>query len=493
MAYIDFHFISPNSKFFFNKNFDYILVTTNIDNKNCITLSKKIIPYINNVSNTIRSFAIPFSVSGLTTFNNPNISIKLFEHNKNTNLLNLLFTGSIDMEQVEFGIKTFTKLYTPLGKIRSCKYYNDTAFLEEGFHNYENLNLDNKCIVFFNKSKIPHNIMQPIIIKIDTDNTSYIYNRYSNNVIKEHYPTYLKKKIVYLHGSMNNLTINKKHKLNIEHFDKNNKSKDSFLVNYPVDTDIYDFIVKYPYLVKIETLFRPLAYQPYLNNLVTSPIDSRVRGFYITPTLKFDNKYNLSNLIPDKAYQIMGGGGFHCRVTPLDCKDIFSPYSAHLRKIIYKNNMTILKFDSEYFIPPDVHERPLLSVVNGNDTHGGVGVGAGPRYYPEYKEPHRDNTLRFYVIILGKLKFTSPKLVNINNTKKCKTNHEVLIRSLWIEGGEVIGFLYAGGGSVITLFNRPLNFTSDIKHYSGIESLYKPIQKPIECFVKTRDLICAIE
>jgi hypothetical protein len=173
------------------------------------------------------------------------------------------------------------------------------------------------------------------------------------------------------------------------------------------------------------------------------------------------------------------------------------PYSAYIKEVgIYggeSNNpyMISLRFESSYFLPQDVHERDLLSVVNGHPTYGGVGVGAGLRPYSELRLPQPKTNLIFSLIIITPsfkdgFIFTNKKLIGAK--KYVKKNKNVKIKSYWYQQGEEIGKITTGFSNVIFLVNRPLEFASDIQYYSKVLQ-HTPIKNRIPTFVKARDII----
>jgi len=104
----------------------------------------------------------------------------------------------------------------------------------------------------------------------------------------------------------------------------------------------------------------------------------------------------------------------------------YSPYEARLVNIKQQQDKLILDFETNYFMPKSVHERSLLSVVNGNYTYGGMGVGIDSRNYPETLEPQPDTKLHYRIIIINNLN-------NINHELKINTNYiagDVLIKKI---------------------------------------------------------------
>jgi len=142
-------------------------------------------------------------------------------------------------------------------------------------------------------------------------------------------------------------------------------------------------------------------------------------------------------------------------------------------------------------MPVDVHERDLASVILGNFTYSGVGVGAGNRAYPELLEPQPQIKLVYYMILVNptsnSFEFSNQKLKNFNDFWK-DDNIIHKIPSIWLEHGEELATFKNNVGYVVTMFNRPLDFTSDIKYYSKFD-ITNNEQKQIDVFVKLRDVI----
>ena len=121
--------------------------------------------------------------------------------------------------------------------------------------------------------------------------------------------------------------------------------------------------------------FRPLKYDPYINNLISSPTDGRVYGFNIEKTTNFkinNDKYHFRNLVT-KPYELLNGSGFINRLTFSDYQRIYIPYSGFLKEIGIHNldskqYCISLRFESTYFMPPSVHEREYVSVIYGHAT-----------------------------------------------------------------------------------------------------------------------------
>ena len=153
-------------------------------------------------------------------------------------------------------------------------------------------------------------------------------------------------------------------------------------------------------------------------------------------------------------------------------------------------------------MPPDVRERDYLSVLLGNYTHAGVGVGAGTRWWPELLEPQPNTHLIYHLVMVtgspkSSFDFTNLKLKNIK--RAVGVNSPSRIKPIWLEQGEEIGKFFCGGGEgnrringggsmTIFLCNRPMDFTSDIKYFSKME-LKGSNHKSFDCLIRTRDIV----
>jgi hypothetical protein len=374
-------------------------------------------------------------------------------------MVNLLFSSHIDINEIEYDDKPYIILYKPSDTIVSAKYTDDSSFLNEIFFNLEPFpnvrdpkeerrSIDrNSSILFLNTSMKPNNILiLPKVIDVANTKDKYIFSRYVHSFVKE--------------------TDYKK--------------------------------------IKPKVVNRILELDPYNNNIVTSVVDGRLRGFGIDNSLQFslyNNRLTLSNLI-SKPSEMLGGSGYISRVLSQDCKAVHMPYSGYFREVGIFNRsnntngytITSLKFNSNYFMPPSVSERDYGSVIFGNYTNPGVGVGAGSRgpdsCYKghDFLKPQPRIRLTFYVIIINKGDYpnlTNAKLVNvIENLKNGGENKYNIIypKAMWMQQGEQIGMLDSNS-SVIILFNRKIEFASDIKHFS-IESHSKR-----DCLLKLNDVV----
>ncbi len=452
--FLEFKFISPISDYKFNKSsYNYYLVITNMgassSNNDKIVVNKIHLKNIDNINETIRSYFISRSIK-LYPSDKVSYNINLFEHNKSSNIITLLFSGAININKTESNHKAYILLNRVFDSNVSTEYKDTSSFLNEKFFNIETVirdtikNEKNCCLLFFSKSFRTNNrIIVPEIV--DGSNKEYIYFRYANTLIKE-------------------IVFNKALPLYID---------------------------------------RPIKYHPYKNNLITATTDGRLRGFEIESDLTFkiyNKQIRLQNLVDAKAVsQLLGGSGYLSRVLLQDHKSVHMPYSGYLKQVGIFNRgdytFTGLKFDSDYFIPPDVHERDYASVILGNYTYSGVGVGAGTRppgncfACDDFIKPQPNTRLIFTVILINHNNsrvLTNPKLMNF--LKNCPKNKyaTVVPKPIWMQQGEKIGELTNDKtypSYTITMFNRRIEFTSDIMHYS-IDTDNKK-----NCLIRLNDMV----
>ena len=189
-----------------------------------------------------------------------------------------------------------------------------------------------------------------------------------------------------------------------------------------------------------------------------------------------------------------GGSGFYCRKCPQDYNGVCFPFSGDLKNITLLKKSDhpytmIFRIDSDYYIPKNVSERALLSVLRGNHTYGGVGIGAGSRAFPELLKKQPNTHLTYYLIIVGAtkrdfIKFSN-KFSNIDTT--LEMNKTIHFKSTWVDKGEELGNIICGGGSVIVLCNRKINFENDIRFYSKL--VKNSLKKPIDCLINIKDIV----
>jgi Phosphatidylserine decarboxylase len=505
---IEISFISPISNYSFDKHYyKYYLVFINTTRDNNIFIYKIELPTIDNITDVVRSYAVGKSLKIAESEEYPYYEIKLFRHQLTDNKICLLFTGTIELNKLETnGISTVT-LKAPskvLDELRWTYYTDMTSFLEEQFFNFESTEDQNQCILFIIKiMKTDKELINPFIFKFDMSPDIYIYDRYVNEVIKEFVPQNLKKimrknrhhrispqyifhlqnlyfKTHYCQGSYDNyLQYVKEYQLDLNKY-------------YEVKENHQNFLSMFTR--KINQNYRPIRFDPYLNNVILSPSDGRVRGFLVNETLKF-SLFSYQLEMPEfitQPYELINGSGFMNRITPTDYQRVYLSYSGYLKEVgiygeINKPYIITLKFDNEYFMPPDVHEREYISVIYGHNVHTS-------RAYPELVEVQPKTTLIHYLILIGtnyddSIIFTNNKLLKMKEIIKLNTTYR--IKPMWMEQGEEVATFGCGSGYVISLFNRQIDFTSDIKYYSKMDT-DQPLYKPIDCFVKLRDIVGVI-
>jgi hypothetical protein len=508
-GYLEFNYISPISDHKFKKDVLHILVVSTINN-NKIKLYKTIIKNIDNLDDQVIGYPINKSI----ICDSSQFNVKLFSFDKLTNKINLLFFGSIQSDDFEYGNMNYIQLIKSTNSDISIDYEDNSDFMNDIFFKNNDSNNVSKNRVYLYIGKVK-TIIKPIMkpTEIDYDNKElkkelWYYDRYSAHTVKEYIPLKLEK--------MSKVNLIK----NYEKYFMNNQQK----INNKI--------------LKLDD--RPLIFEQYSNNTVSSPVDGKLIGFRITDNLKLaigDLIYGMKSLVslPD---QFIGGSGLKCRVSASDYQRVHMPYSGYIKEIgVFKqrngSNLVSMRFESSYFIPSTVHERDLLSVVNGHFTYGGVGGGAGNRAYPELLLPQPKTYLIFNIVIMtpNTFTFTNTKLLRhplvsreseslhsegrkdskesepigdnpfrgnlalleqaSGQNKNIINNKNVKVKSYWYEQGEELGKLLNGFGTVLFLVNRPMEFTADIEHNSKInpESYSKTV---IETYVKTRDIVATL-
>lgn len=477
---IEINYISPISDYVFDKIKKYYLIIINGDKMDTVIINKLIIQDINNVTDTNRAFYIGKCIQLYSSCDNrKNKSqssyyiTKLFEHDMATNKIKLLFTGNLNVDELEYNSIKVSYLGIPskvVGSARIGNYNNDASFLEEQFFNYETIT-EKKCMLFISKrQKSTKPIIKPFCFKFEKSPDIYVYDRYNKTVIRE-------QNFIGLDNFCNSNTFNdyvkfiKSYSIDVNRYI--NKKKDTF---------------KSMFMRKINPQFRLLSYNPYSNNIICSPVDGRIIGFDINKDTKFNFygiPYHYTNFVGTDAQNILNASGFMNRMTPYDYQRINVPYSAYLTEISISNKYITLKFESDYFMPPDVYEREYISVVYGHNIQMSRG-------YPELVEVQPKTKLLYYLVLFSNklndsIVFTNNNLINIGQSLKVNTSSKMKI---WLEGGEELGVFNCCLGSTLILLNRPIIFTSDIDFYSGPGD---GLNNKIECFIRTKDMIGLIQ
>lgn len=497
--FIEFNFISPISTYNFNKNNKkYYLVVINTSRSNYVQIHIIPLDNIGNVTKGIRGYGIAKAIR-LSSQIYPYLCLKIFEHELDTNTINLLFSGNIELNEIPANSKKSITLFSPssvLGRMRNKAMINEMTFLSEEFYNFETENTDNKCVLFMLRvNNTDKQVINPFIYRFDRLEYIYIFDRYNNNIIKEITPDFI--------NLSSDMTTKEKYQRHIKQFIANfcvsGKHSDyvKYINEYQIDVNKFMELPKgnFREMFKrpIKFQYRQLKYSPYLNNVLTAPIDCRMRGFPVNGQLRFsigNNSFSLNDWTT-KSYELEGGSGFLCRLMPNDYQRISMPYSGYLTEIgifgsINDNDspyVISMKFENEYFMQPDVHEREYISVIYGNNIRMS-------RAYPELTNVQTNKKLIFYVIMVGfifndSIEFTNSKFIDLK--KKLGLNSSTRIKPFWIQQGEEIGTFNCGGGYVIFLANHLTEFTSDIKFYSKLEE--NDLVRPIETYIKMNDIL----
>jgi len=506
-GYLELKYISPVSNYNFNNENLHILVIVGTASNNKIKIYKVTIDDLDNINNTIRGYPIRKALLQMPFKFHSSLVAQLFCYNEKTKKIILLFSGLIHLDKFEAGNINYIEMNkTPPLEL---SYNKDEDFINEKFLKLEDRNTQDKAFLYLSvmpTTELP--VMSPTIISyddIENKNEIWVYSRYSNSVFKEFIPNGFSNTFKENTPKQTRLTLHTDYF--VKNFIFNNDNYDGFTdMNkfYQKDNrfDIKMYNTNNTKIVlsrRMKSGLRPLRYEPYINNIITSPVDSRIKGFDINPTLKLVSGkkiYDVKNLV-SKPFQYDGGSGFISRVTPRDYARVHMPYSGYLKEVgIFGGKdgepyIVSLRFESSYFIPADVHERDLAAVIFGNFIHHGAGVGAGSRYWPELRLTQPDTYLIFNVIIIGQpfrdaFIFTNNKLKDMK--KKVGNNKNIKSKPYWYEQGEELGKLTYGFSDVVYICNRPIQFASDVKYYSGMssdESLYGKI----DTYVKTKDIV----
>lgn len=479
--YIEVQYISPISDYKFDIIHKSYIMATITTSTHSTRIHKITIKEIGNVNDNIRAYVIgkTVNIEPVIGIGDRILSIKIFELNKTQ--LKLLFTGMIYVKQHEFYHKSYITMKQPIytinasDRLKHGTYNNNTSLISEQFYDSKDRYHDtNKCILFFRRVDRPStNILKPTIYKINEGEHIPIYNRHHNLIIKEYIPEQLK-----LKKTVDNIYTHHYHhiyKYRTKYCKNKSDASNNFYNTYQIDN---------------WHIHRPLKFMPYLNSTLVSPAECRLRGFNINPTTRFnlnDKVIHINNLIKrSQQKQIYGGSGVLCRICPQDHRIIYIPYSGYLKNIRIINGNVILKIESDYFIPNNVDERDLLSVVNGHPTHRGSGVGAGTRYWPELMKPQPDTYLIYYIVFMG--------IGTLNNLSDLNIKLKIILndmsqqyKSVWFEQGEELARYSCIKGLVLILVNRPIDFAADIKYYSNMSNDNQI--KPIDCLIRAKNII----
>ena len=138
-----------------------------------------------------------------------------------------------------------------------------------------------------------------------------------------------------------------------------------------------------------------------------------------------------------------------------------------------------MRFESNYFIPKDVHERDYKSVIYGHNV-------SMSRAWPELVNVQPDTSLVFYVIVIGdkdslSANFTNKKLLDIKKIVKPNSIYKPVPH--WFDTAEeLLTFNCNLVNNTLFLINRKIDFASDIKHNSNLPS-------KINTYIKLKDIL----
>lgn len=457
---LEVNFISPISNYKFDLNDNkYYLVFINTST-NGVIVTKIDLLDINNISESVRAYAIQKCVARTSPKEEKLwYSIRLFQHNIKTNKLSLLFVSELDLNSLPMNAIQEMVLFTPskvLEEPRTVLYKDETSFLSEEFYSYESYVSKNKCLLFVNRkpnSKLK-NVTQ-LLIKYNNTDELYVYDRYHHNVIREQ--------------KGNDLSL----------YCSNNTYADyiKFVKKYNVDTNRY--LQKKPdtfksmFMRKINPNFRPKMGDPLKNNIVNAATDGRVTVFRTNKNsilsirntvLRLDQLTNNPSLLIN---------GFMMRLSPIDYPRFTMPYSGYLTDLKVKMDdghyYVSMQFKSNYFIPPDVHERELISVVYGHRANMAWA-------YKELMNVQPETPLLFYIILIGNTDSNSIALIH-DKLRNLKQNQK--FQPMWFEKDEELGVFNCCLGKIVFLINRPMVFADDMS-------------KDVETYVKYNDVIGSI-
>jgi len=148
---LEINYVSPISNYKFDlKENKYYLVFINTSSGGII-ITKIDLLDINNISESIRAFAVQQCVARTSSIDERLwYSIRLFQHHKQTNKIVLLFANELDMNSLTLSAVQEMHLFTPSAvteQLRSTVYKDETSFLAEEFYNYESYVSKNKCLL----------------------------------------------------------------------------------------------------------------------------------------------------------------------------------------------------------------------------------------------------------------------------------------------------------------------------------------------------------
>lgn len=406
MSNIEINYIAPITNYNFSKSNKYYLVISFIKGNNIIIHQLPIT--MNNVTDTKRAYHI----NKMFLWNGGKISVQIFQHEQN-NKLTLLFTNNINPGAFEINNISPITLYplpTTFNLPKTTIYKNKLSFLSEQFFNYEALTPLNQCVIFFTNR--PNTLYQKIpsfTFSIQSLPKGSSYNKYHEIFTVQNAPIITSDYVRYMGHYQ--VDINK-------YVPKMN-------------SNFNDMILR-----KIDLSKRPITYTPYLNNVITCPMDC-------------------------SAVKIIDGNSFSCSLSPSDYFRFHLPYQGYLidvkKKYLDGRICYVLNFANNYFIPKSVGEREYISVVYGQNVQMSRG-------YPELVTVQPDTSLYFDVILIGNKNDESIIFTNKDVSDFMEKQNK---KSLWIDQSvEICGFNKCLG-QIVVKFNRGIEFDKNIRNDMG--------------------------
>lgn len=506
MSLIEINYLAPVSKYQYN-----IPLTIN----KLVLLSKTtqgfatmvwdiIIPKLGNVTESIRGYPVAKTIQVPESLDKY-IQVKLFQFNRSTNILSLLVSGSIDTYDTNSKIKTI--LYNPpqiLGQTRTIKVFGGLStrhYLMEPFHNFNHNLLDKAGVLVSRNITSTRTELLKGNLYFPKEKEVYLINRYSPTNMIEYVPEKFGHltphngngecdincilKYYYFHIKyINKISYKYKNKVHlIQHFLKDFKIN---ITDYSFDSKNWktfeDIVAR-----KIDPLNRPVYLdEDRKNNIILSPIDSRIKMFQTKDYLTvLRSLFNLSLIMPrngEENRNLIRGSGFISRIMPQDNRELYTPYNGEVTKIFNnyntKTNINIMAFkiENDYFMAPHVLERDQFSVVYGKCLHFNRGCS-------ERLDPQQDTKLQLYMIVIGSGK-SQPVVIQNNNIQNYVNKNSLTKSKIWLNKGDKLGYLDLSSSFVVVLSNRGIDFTTTLSH-----SVNKKLPKYREHLIKSNDLV----
>lgn len=419
MSNIEINYIAPITNYNFLKSNKYYLVISFIKGNNIVIHQLQIT--MNNVTDTTRAYHI----NKMIMWTGGKITVQIFQHEQN-NKLTLLFTNNINPEAFEINNISPITLYPPpktFNLPKTTTYKNKLSFLSEQFFNYETLMPLNQCVIFFTNR--PNTLYQKIpsfTFSIQSLPKGSSYNKYREMFTIQSSPIITNDYVRYMGHYQ--VDINK-------YVPK-------------INSNFNDMILR-----KIDLSKRPIMYTPYLNNVITCPMDC-------------------------SGIKIIDKNSFSCSLSPSDYFRFHLPYQGYLidvkKKYLDGRICYVLNFANNYFVPKSVGEREYISVVYGHNVQMSRG-------YPELVNVQPDTSLYFDIVLIGNKNDESIIFTNKDVSDFMKKQNK---KSLWIDQSvEICGFNKCLG-QIVVKFNRGIEFDKDIR-------------KDMGNFIKLNDIIGYLE